>query len=81
MKKESFTDLSLEELQSKEKTYKTAFLTSLILQILLGVLTIYLAIVKKQFAFIAISSGVLPSLIFMYQNLKKVREEITKRVQ
>ncbi|MFY7828510.1 MAG: hypothetical protein ACOVQ4_15385 [Flectobacillus sp.] len=81
MKKESFTDLSLEELQSKEKTYKTAFLTSLILQILLGILTIYLAIVKKQFAFIAISSGVLPSLIFMYQNLKKVREEITKRVQ
>lgn len=81
MKKESFTDLPLEELQSKEKTYKTAFLTSLILQILLGVLTIYLAIVKKQFAFIAISSGVLPSLIFMYQNLKKVREEITKRVQ
>ncbi|MDI9872015.1 hypothetical protein [Flectobacillus roseus] len=81
MKKESFTDLSLEELQSKEKTYKTAFLTSLILQILLGVLTIYLAIVKKQFAFIAISSGVLPSLIFMYQNLKKVREQITKRVQ
>lgn len=81
MKKESFTDLSLEELQSKEKTYKTAFLTSLILQILLGILTIYLVIVKKQFAFIAISSGVLPSLIFMYQNLKKVRKEITKRVQ
>jgi hypothetical protein len=51
-------------------------LTSLILQILLAVLTIYLAIVKKQFAFIAISSGVLPSLIFMYQNLKKVQEEI-----
>ncbi|MGX7689123.1 hypothetical protein ACWA1C_18305 [Flectobacillus roseus] len=80
MKKESFTDLSLEELQSKEKTYKTAFLTSLILQILLGVLTIYLAIVKKQFAFIAISSGVLPSLIFMYQNLKKVQEELNKRI-
>lgn len=80
MKKESFADLSLEELYAKEKTYKISFYITLILQMLLAVLTIYLAIVKKQFAYIAISSGVLPSLIFMYQNLKKVQEEIKNRI-
>ncbi|NBB30244.1 hypothetical protein [Cellulophaga sp. BC115SP] len=80
MKKETYSDLSIEALQAKEKTFKTTFYTTLILQIILAVLTIYLAIVKKQFAFIAISSGVLPSLIFIYQNLKKVQEEIKNRI-
>jgi len=80
MKKETYIDLSLEELYAKEKTYKISFYITLILQMLLAVLTIYLAIVKKQFAFIAISSGVFPSLIFMYQNLKKVQEEIKNRI-
>ena len=80
MKKETYIGLSVEELQAKEKTFKTTFYTTLILQIILAVFTIYLAIEKKQFAFIAISSGVLPSLIFMYQNLKKVQEELNKRI-
>jgi hypothetical protein len=73
--KRKLSDLPLKSCKPKKKRIRP-HLTSLILQILLGVLTIYLAIVKKQFAFIAISSGVLPSLIFMYQNLKKVQEEI-----
>jgi hypothetical protein len=79
MKKESFTDLPLEELQSKEKTYKTAFLTSLILQILLGVLTIYLAIVKKQFAFIAIFRR-FTIFDFYVSKPQKVQEELNKRI-
>ncbi|MDI9863876.1 hypothetical protein QM480_06050 [Flectobacillus sp. DC10W] len=80
MKDETYSKLTLEELKAKEKTYRISFYITLILQMLLAVLTIYLAIVKKQFAFIAISSGVLPSLIFMYQNLKKVQEEIKNRI-
>ncbi len=80
MKDETYSKLTLEELKAKEKTCKISFYITLILQMLLAVLTIYLAIVKKQFASIAISSGVLPSLIFMYQNLKKVQEELNKRI-
>lgn len=80
MKDETYSKLTLEELKAKEKTYRISFYITLILQMLLAVLTIYLAIVKKQFASIAISSGVLPSLIFMYKNLKKVQEEIKNRI-
>jgi hypothetical protein len=79
MKKETLQTCHLKSCKPKKKRIRPHFILTYSTNIL-AVLTIYLAIVKKQFAFIAISSGVLPSLIFMYQNLKKVQEELNKRI-
>ncbi|MDI9879773.1 hypothetical protein [Flectobacillus longus] len=80
MKDETYSKLTLEELKAKEKTYKVVLGALLGLQILIVILAIYLMITQKQFTFIAISGGLIPSLILTQKSLKKVQEEIKNRI-
>lgn len=80
MKDETYSKLTLEELKVKEKTYKVAFGVSLGLQILLAVVAIYLMVTQKQFTYLVILGGLIPSLILTQKSLKKVQEEIKNRI-
>jgi hypothetical protein len=79
MKKEDYSQLSIEELTKKEKTAKMATIALaaiIVLQFLVGLFLTF----KQGFnVFTILPITFLPILIVNYMTIKKIREEINSR--
>jgi uncharacterized membrane protein len=79
MKQEELTNLSLEELQKKEKSLKTLTGVFLGMQVVMTILGVFILLQKGSFVFASLPVAFLPLLLANLANLKKITAEIAKR--
>lgn len=79
MKKEDYSQLTIEELAKKEKTAKTATIALAVIILLQFLIGLYLTFKQGFGVFTILPITFLPILILNYSMIKKIREEINSR--
>ncbi|HLP64886.1 redox-active disulfide protein 2 [Flavobacterium sp.] len=79
MKKEDYSQLTIEELTKKEKTAKTATVMLAVVIVLQFLVGLFLTFKQGFNVFTILPVTFLPILIVNYSIIKKIREEINSR--
>ena len=79
MKKEDYSQLTIEELTKKEKTAKTATIALAVVIVLQFLVGLFLTFKQGFNVFTILPVTFLPILIVNYMTIKKIREEINSR--